>query len=145
MEFSGSYLWKPVYLALFNISFWKIVLKPYFATSNFINLFILFIYLWLHWVFVVARGLSLVAASRGYSLLWCACFSPWWLLLFQSTGSRRVGFSSCGSWASERVLRSMWDLPRPGLKPVSPALAGGFLTTVPPGKPLQVIWNVLVL
>ena len=26
------------------------------------------------------------------------------------------------------------DLPRPGLEPVSPALAGGFLTTVPPGK-----------
>ena len=29
----------------------------------------------------------------------------------------------------------MWDLPGPGLKPVSPALAGGFLTTAPPGKP----------
>ena len=29
----------------------------------------------------------------------------------------------------------MWDLPRPGLEPVSPALAGGLLTTVPPGKP----------
>ena len=29
----------------------------------------------------------------------------------------------------------MWDLPGPGPKPVSPALAGGFLTTVPPGKP----------
>ena len=28
----------------------------------------------------------------------------------------------------------MWDLPGPGLKPVSPALAGGFLITVPPGK-----------
>ena len=28
----------------------------------------------------------------------------------------------------------MWDLPRPGIKPVSPALAGGFLTTGPPGK-----------
>ena len=27
------------------------------------------------------------------------------------------------------------DLPGPGLEPVSPALAGGFLTTVPPGKP----------
>ena len=26
-------------------------------------------------------------------------------------------------------------LPRPGLKLVSPALAGRFLTTVPPGKP----------
>ena len=28
----------------------------------------------------------------------------------------------------------MWDLPRPGLEPVCPALAGRFLTTVPPGK-----------
>ena len=26
------------------------------------------------------------------------------------------------------------DLPAPGLEPVSPALAGGFLTTAPPGK-----------
>ena len=29
----------------------------------------------------------------------------------------------------------MWDLPGPGLEPVSPALAGGSLTTAPPGKP----------
>ena len=29
----------------------------------------------------------------------------------------------------------MWDLPRPGLEPVSPALAGRFSTTTPPGKP----------
>ena len=29
----------------------------------------------------------------------------------------------------------MWDLPRPGLEPVSPALAGRFLTTAPPGQP----------
>ena len=28
----------------------------------------------------------------------------------------------------------MWDPPGPGLEPVSPALAGGFLTTVPPAK-----------
>ena len=28
----------------------------------------------------------------------------------------------------------MWDLPGPGLEPMSPALAGGFLTTAPPGK-----------
>ena len=27
------------------------------------------------------------------------------------------------------------DLPDPGIKPVSPALAGGFLTTEPPGRP----------
>ena len=30
----------------------------------------------------------------------------------------------------------MWDIPRPGLEPVSPALAGRFSTTAPPGKPL---------
>ena len=41
--------------------------------------------------------------------------------------------SNCGSWA--QLLRSMWDLPKPGLEPVSPALAGRFSTTVPPGKP----------
>ena len=67
------------------------------------------------------------------------------------------GFRSCGSWALERrlsscdvralerrlsrcgapgyLLRGMWDLPGPGLEPASPALVGGFLTTVPPGKP----------
>ena len=66
------------------------------------------------------------------------------------------GFSSCGSWAPEhrlsscglwalerrlsscgaraQLLHGMWDLPGPWLEPVSPALAGGFLTTAPPGK-----------
>ena len=41
--------------------------------------------------------------------------------------------SNCGSRAQS--LRGMWDLPRPGLEPVSPALAGRLPTTVPPGKP----------
>ena len=45
---------------------------------------------------------------------------------------RRLG--NCGSWAP--LLCGMWDPPGPGLKPVSPALAGGFPTTAPPGKPL---------
>ena len=40
--------------------------------------------------------------------------------------------SNCGSRA--QLLRGMWDLPRPGLEPVSPALAGRFSTTAPPGK-----------
>ena len=31
-----------------------------------IHLFIKFIYLWLHWVFIAVSGLSLVAASGGY-------------------------------------------------------------------------------
>ena len=33
----------------------------------------------------------------------------------------------------------MQDLPRPGLEPVSPALAGRFSTTAPPGKPRSVL------
>ena len=35
----------------------------------------------------------------------------------------------------------MWDLPGPGLEPMSPALAGGLLTTAPPGKSLQPALN----
>ena len=119
--------------------------ESFFFFNKFIYLFIYF-YFWLRWVFVAAHGLSLVAASRVYSSLRCADFSLRWLLLLQSMGSRRVSFSSCGSWALERRLSScgaraqllsgMWDLPGPGLEPMSPALAGRFLTTVPPGKPL---------
>ena len=40
--------------------------------------------------------------------------------------------SSCGSRA--QLLRGMRDPPRPGLEPVSAALAGRFSTTAPPGK-----------
>ena len=43
--------------------------------------------------------------------------------------------SNCDSRA--QPLHGMWDLPRPGLEPVSPALAGRFSTTVPPGKPRE--------
>ena len=47
--------------------------------------------------------------------------------------------SSCGSRA--QLLRGMWDLPRPGLKPVSPALAVRFSTSAPPGKPPGLPFN----
>ena len=50
--------------------------------------------------------------------------------------------SSCGSRAS--LLRGMWDLPRPGLEPMSPALAGRFSTTALPGKPFPFIFNLYV-
>ena len=62
---------------------------------------------------------ALVAVARGLS----------------SCGSRalELRLSSCGARAL--LLCGMGELPRPGFKPVSPALAGGFLTTAPPGKP----------
>ena len=41
--------------------------------------------------------------------------------------------SNCGSRA--QLLRGMWDPPRPGLEPMSPALKGRFSATAPPGKP----------
>ena len=94
----------------------------------------------------------LMGLSRGYSLLRWAGFSLRWLLLLRSTGSRHMGFSSCGTraqqlwlvgsraqaqqlWRTGLVACGTWDLPRPGLELVFPALAGGFLTTVSSGKP----------
>ena len=51
--------------------------------------------------------------------------------------------SNCGSRA--QLLRDMWDLPRPGLEPVSPALAGRLSTTAPPGKPCLRIFTSIYL
>ena len=119
-----------------------------------------FFFFWLRWVFIAACGLSLGAASRGYSSLRCAGFSLRWLLVVEhgALGARvsvvvARGLSSCGSRALERrlsscgsraqLLHGMWDLPGPGLEPVSPALAGGFSTTAAPGRPLRVSFLLL--
>ena len=66
--------------------------------------------------------------------------SEWGLLLIVASGLLTVeashcecgGLSPCGARAS--VLHVMWDLPRPGIERVSPALGGDFLITGPPGK-----------
>ena len=68
-------------------------------TFNNLKKIILFIY-WLCWVSSCAR-FSLVVASRVYSLVECAGFSFWWLLLLPSLGSMARGLSSCGSRAVE--------------------------------------------
>ena len=38
----------------------------------------------------------------------------------------------------------MCDPPRPGLEPMTPALAGGLSTTAPPGKPLHITLNLSI-
>ena len=89
-------------------------------------------YVWLCWVFVSVRGLSLAVASEGHSSSRCAGLSlsrP--LVKEHKLQTRRL--SNYGSQAE--LLRGMWDPPRPGLEPVSPALAGRLSTTAPPGKP----------
>ena len=80
---------------------WRVGVRLVTLTLSFIvvSFYFIYFYFWLHWVFVAACGLSLVAASSGYSSLRCAGFSLRWLLLLQSTGSRSVGFSSCGTRA----------------------------------------------
>ena len=47
-------------------------------------------------------------------------------------------------WLTGLVVLDMWDLPGPGLEPVSTALAGGFLTTAPPGKPSTTAFRHIV-
>ena len=42
------------------------------------------------------------------------------------------GFSSCG--ARTKFFCGVWNLPGPGIEPMSPALAGGFLSMGPSGK-----------
>ena len=69
--------------------------------------------------FIAVRGPLIIVAS---------------LVAEHGLQTRRL--SNCGSRA--QLLRGMWDLPRPGLEPVSSALAGRFSTTAPPGKPCSV-------
>ena len=86
--------------------------------------------------------------AQGRLYLPGACFSLLWFLLLWSTGSRAPGcyqmwhmdsaaaapgFENTGTWV--RLMQSMWDLPVSRMESVSPALAGGFFTTEPPGKP----------
>ena len=47
-----------------------------------------------------------------------------------------MGLSSQEYWSGLPFL-SPGNLPHPGIKPMSPALAGGFFTTEPPGKPIM--------
>ena len=84
--------------AYYNVFYYLFILNFFFSGLREGHFFVcLFIYLWLCWVLVAARGLSLVVVSGGHSSQWCAGFSLRWLLLLRSTGSRCVGFSSCGT------------------------------------------------
>ena len=87
----------------------------------------------LHQVFPAVGELSPVAASGDCALVVVRGFSLRWLFLLQSVGS---GAFRLHSVVVVRALLpcAMWDLPGPGIEPVFPALAGRFLTTVPPRK-----------
>ena len=100
-------------------------------------LIIYFSYFWPGWVFVPAWLFS-ACSKQGLPSSWdvwaplCSSFS--WEA--QAPGGCTC-FSSSGAQAE--LLLSPWALPRPGVKPMSSALAGGFFTTEALGKPL---WTV---
>ena len=109
------------------------LLGPKFLFVGFFN-FYLFIYLFL-------AVLGLCFCARAFSS--CSKRGPLFIavrgpltvaaLLVAEHRLQTRRLSSCCSRA--QLLRGMWDLPRPGLEPVSPASAGRLSTTAPPGKP----------
>ena len=127
-----------------------------FILVSFFNLFILLLSLFLSWwgflfvcflnlfiyLFLAVLGLRFCARAfsscRERGPLFIAVRGPLTiaasLVAEHRLQTRRP--SSCGARA--QLLRGMWDLPRPGLEPVSPALAGRLSTTAPPGKPILV-------
>ena len=111
-----------------------------------------FIYVCLWWVFIAARGLSLVVASRGHSSLQYVGPRLQWLLLLQSTdlstqasvaaAHRRQSPGSVVVAHGAQLLHGMWNLPGPEIERMSPAVAAGFLSTMPPDK--SIIWHCSV-
>ena len=55
-----------------------------------------------------------------------------------------IGFSRQEYW-SELPFIPPGDLPDPGIEPVSPAKAGGFFTTEPPGKPCHCTYSTSLM
>ena len=106
----------------------------------------------IYYLFIVAAlGLAPLAVSRGCS--GCSAQAPCGSG-FSCFGARALGeqgsvvaahrLSSCDWWTPECGLHNwsgvawgMWNLPRSGMEPVSPALSAGFLCTMPPGKSLH--------
>ena len=89
------------------------------------------------------QGLLSSYNARAFSLWWLPLWSTDSRVWASGVGAHRL--SSRKSWALEhrlsccgtqaQLLCSMWDLPGSGTEPVSAALASGFSTTEPTGKP----------
>ena len=81
-------------LGMFKLPRWENQESTFSFLRNY-----LFIYFWLFRVFVAACGLSLLAASEGYSSMQRLGFLLRWRLLLQSIGFRHAGFSTFGTRA----------------------------------------------
>ena len=107
----------------------------------------LYFFIWAVPGLCCCAGFSLAVGSESYSLGVVHGLLPV-VASLRHTGSRAHGFGNRCSLALEHrlsrcsarasLLCGMWNLPRPGIESMSPALAGGFFITEPPGKPLEV-------
>ena len=85
-------------------------------------------------------GFSLLVVSGGYPLVAVRGILTAVASLVAEQGLQGPRASAvaaprlyCGAWV--QMLCSLGDLPRSGVDPLSPALAGGFFATEPPGVP----------
>ena len=125
-------------LAVVSRAALKIRVHVYFQISVFVSFTFFFFNLFIY-LFLAVLGLCFCArafsscSKRGPLLL--AVRGPLTIAASPAAEHRLQTrrLSSRGSRAQS--LRGMWDPPRPGLEPVSPALAGRLPTTAPPGKP----------
>ena len=93
------------YLFHHILSFINSWIVPFYLFTSGFNVLVqylfktIFIYFWMHCIFVAVYGLFIVAVSEGYS--WLGSMDPLlpWLLLLQSMDSRVRSFGSCSSWA----------------------------------------------
>ena len=116
--------------------------KKYFSLLFFF--FLIWVYLFYLFIYLFMAVLGLRFCARAFSScgergpLFIAVRGPLTvaasLVAEHRFQTRRL--SNCGSRA--QLLCGTWDPPRPGLEPVSPALAGRLSTTAPPGKPKRV-------
>ena len=95
--------------------------------STFTYLFVISV--WVCWVFTAALWISLVSLNGAALELWRMHFSLQWLLLLPAHVVGLAGLVVVAHGLS--CPDALWHLPRPGIKPMSPALAGRFLTTGP--------------
>ena len=132
----------------------KILLVIYilyiFLMVNFFYYCVVFFFIHIHvcslkfyfylFIYLVLAVLGLRFCARAFSS--CGKWGPLFIavrgpltiiasLVEHRLQTRRL--SNCGSRA--QLLCGMWDPPRPGLEPASPAPAGRLSTTEPPGKP----------
>ena len=100
------------------------VFSVFYAFTVHLLLFLAVLCLLQHAGSLVVRGLLIVVASPVHRLGVCGLRSLW----------HRAQWCGTRAW----LPCGMWNLPGPAIKPAFSALAGGFLTTGPPGSPFNI-------